>query len=318
MRVAVLAYHDVGCAALRELRRAGEDVVAVYTHRDDPNEEPWFASVAELAVEYGYPTYFPEDINSPLWVEHLRAKRPDILFSFYYRKLVCGEILAIPPRGAMNLHGSLLPHYRGRCPVNWVLIRGERRTGVTLHYMVRRADAGDIVAQREIAIDPRDTALTLHEKIVRQAAALMREILPTIRRGTHTRRAQRIESGSYFGRRRPEDGTIDWSRPAAEIHDLVRGLTRPFPGARTKLGEQTLFVWASAVDPSPAVARPAGTIDLADGVRIHTGRGALRVLECQLDDGPLLSGERMVERLRALGTGARVLDGASITSAGVR
>jgi UDP-4-amino-4-deoxy-L-arabinose formyltransferase/UDP-glucuronic acid dehydrogenase (UDP-4-keto-hexauronic acid decarboxylating) len=281
VRVVLLAYHDLGCAGLRILRQARDQVTAVYTHRDDPREEPWFGSVADLAAEYGVPTYFPKQINTAYWIEHIRSQRPDILFSCYYRKLVCDEILRIPPLGAINLHGSYLPHYRGRCPLNWVLIRGERRTGVTMHYMVQKADAGDIVAQRPIRIESDDTAPTLHEKIVSQGADLLRQMLPEIRLGTNPRRPQRIADGSYFGRRFPEDGRIDWSLPAERIHNLVRGVTRPFPGARTELDGRTLFIWHSRVEAADVAPGEPGAVDLSEGLRIQTGCGTLRVLECQ-------------------------------------
>ena len=136
-----------------------------------------------------------------------------MIFSFYYRHMIPEEILRIPPQGAYNLHGSLLPAYRGRCPVNWVLVNGETQTGVTLHHMVKKADAGDIVGQRVVPIAPEDTAFTLYGKLCDAAGILLDELLPLMKIGQAPRIPQDISRGSYFGGRRPEDGRIDWSWP---------------------------------------------------------------------------------------------------------
>ena len=148
MKAVVLAYHNIGCIGIDALIRNGFEVAAVFTHKDDPNENLWFNSVTECAASHNLLVYAPDDINHPLWVKKIQELAPDIIFSFYYRHLVRPPILAIPPAGCLNLHGSLLPKYRGRCPINWVLINGEKETGVTLHYMTPRADDGDIVGQK--------------------------------------------------------------------------------------------------------------------------------------------------------------------------
>lgn len=142
MKAVVLAYHNIGCVGIEALLRHGFEIAAVFTHKDDPDENVWFDSVAQLAASRGIPVFAPEDINHPLWVERIRTMNPDIIFSFYYRHMVKPAILEIPHAGCLNLHGSLLPAYRGRCPVNWVLVNGETETGVTLHHMTPQPDAG--------------------------------------------------------------------------------------------------------------------------------------------------------------------------------
>lgn len=164
MKAIVFAYHDIGCAGLKALTDAGYDVQAVFTHTDDPGENNFFSSVARVGAELELPVYAPEDVNHPLWIERIRQMQPDIIFSFYYRNLLSDELLSLAPLGGFNLHGSLLPRYRGRAPVNWALVNGETETGATLHKMVKRPDAGDIVGQRKVAITADDTALTLHKK----------------------------------------------------------------------------------------------------------------------------------------------------------
>ena len=175
----VFAYHDIGCAGIQALMDAGYSIQAVFTHADDPGENRFYASVAQLCARHGIPVHAPQDANHPLWLQRIRALRPDFIFSFYYRNLLSGEVLGCASQGAYNLHGSLLPRYRGRAPVNWVLVNGERETGVTLHRMVERPDAGAVVAQRSVPIAADDTALTLHAKL-REAAHHASRRLPAV------------------------------------------------------------------------------------------------------------------------------------------
>ena len=142
MKAVVFAITIWGCAGTLALLEAGYDIAAIFTHPDTAGENHFFSSVARIAAERGIPVYAPDDVNHPLWVERIRALAPDVIFSFYYRNLICDEILGLAAKGAFNLHGSLLPAYRGRAPLNWVLVNGETETGVTLHRMVHRADAG--------------------------------------------------------------------------------------------------------------------------------------------------------------------------------
>lgn len=302
MRIVVLGYHNIGCRCLEVLVRQNRTVVAVFTHRDDPKENVWFDSVADVASAYGIPCYYPENINESRWIDLMRNLEPDFIFSFYFRQMLGPEILEIPPRGAINLHGSYLPDYRGRCPVNWVLLRGEKETGVTLHYMVERPDAGDIIARERVPIDFEDTALTLFRKMEEAAARLLERTLPQIVAGTNARIPQDLSKGSYFGGRRPEDGEIDWTKSNMEIYNLVRAVTRPYPGAYAYLRGRKLTLWkARPLDVlPPSKDRPPGTIGILDGkVLVTAGRGAVEILECQIEGGPDL---RSVKEIReALG-----------------
>lgn len=283
MRSVVFAYHDIGYVSLHELLRAGDTVAAVMTHTDDPHEEVWFRSVRQLAEAHGLPVFAPDTVNTPQWIAQLAAWEPDFIFSFYYRKILCREILAIPRLGALNLHGSLLPKYRGRCPVNWVLIHGERETGVTLHYMEEKPDRGDIVAQQAVPITDDDTALTLFRKLTDAAAALVRDTYPLLRAGAAPRRAQNDAEASYFGGRGPQDGRIDWSRPGRAIFDLVRAVTHPYPGAFAYRQGQKLYVWAARVaQEAPRTAAAAGTvIAVTPQLLVQTGTEPLRLITVQ-------------------------------------
>ena len=227
----VFAYHDVGCRCLRVLLDERIEVPLVVTHRDSSDERIWFGSVAELARARAIETLAPDDPNVPEIVARIRGLRPDFIFSFYYRLMLGARLLAIPARGAFNLHGSLLPKYRGRVPVNWAIIRGETETGATLHEMAEKPDAGRIVDQEAVAILPDELAADVFAKVTGAAERVLRRSLPKLVDGSAVLRAQDLSRGGYFGGRRPEDGRIDWSAPAKRVHDLVRAVAPPYPGA---------------------------------------------------------------------------------------
>jgi len=240
----VFAYHNMGLAGLEALMRHGYDIAAVFTHEDDPDENCWFGSVKNGALQKKIAVYTTEEVNSPDWIARIAVINPEVIFSFYYRKMIDREILELPRVGAFNLHGSYLPHYRGRCPVNWVIIKGEKQTGVTLHYMVEKPDAGDIVGQKPVMIEFSDTAKTLYDKLCGAAKELLDEVLPVIKKGQIPRQKQNLEEGSYYGGRRPEDGRIDWNKSAAEIYNLIRGVTEPYPGAYALFeNDEKIIIW---------------------------------------------------------------------------
>ncbi len=230
-RAIVFAYHNVGVRCLSVLLAHGVDVATVVSHEDNPNETIWFDSVAELAARHDIPVLKPEDPNDPVFVATLAALQPDFLFSFYYRQMLKAPLLALPTRGAWNMHGSLLPRYRGRVPVNWAIIHGERETGATLHGMVEKPDAGGILAQQAVPILPDDTAFEVFNKVTLAAEMALNRVLPDLLAGRAVAVPQDLASGSYFGGRKAEDGRIDWRRGAREIHDLIRAVAPPYPGA---------------------------------------------------------------------------------------
>ena len=246
-RIGVFAYSQTGHACLEWLLDHGADVVLVVTHADRPGEKLWFPSVAELARARGLPVAFIEDPKSPEALARVRSAAPDLILSFYYRELLPEAMLRIPEKGAFNVHGSLLPKYRGRAPVNWAVLSGETRTGATLHRMLPRADAGEIVGQEAVEIGPDDTALEVQTRVTAAAVRLLERHRADLENGTASGRPQSESAASTFRARRPEDGRIDWSRGAREIHNLVRAVTHPFPGAFTDIFGTKTFVWKTAV-----------------------------------------------------------------------
>ncbi len=296
-KTVVFAYHDIGCAGIEALLNSGFDIAAVFTHADDPKENAFYASVAQLCANKGIPVHAPEDANHPLWIERIAKLDPEYIFSFYYRNLLSEPLLALAKKGAFNLHGSLLPRYRGRAPANWVLVNGETETGVTLHRMVKRADAGAIVAQQRVAIERSDTGLTLHAKLRTAASDLLRDTLPNMLQGKITETPQDESKATVFGRRTPADGKLVWAKPAEELFNLVRAVTRPYPGAFCAVGEHKLIVWSADVVKGNEGQAPGRVISV-DPLRIACGQDSLVINAGQRNDNGLyLSGPQLANEL---------------------
>ena len=282
------AYHGVGARCLRVLRAHDIEVRLVVTHDDDPQETLWFERVADVARTYALPTIAPADPNAADVVARIASCEPDFLFSFYYRKMLGAPLLALPRRGALNMHGSLLPRYRGRAPVNWAVLHGETHTGATLHYMEAKPDAGDIIGQQAVPILPDDTARDVLDKVAVAAEIVLDAALPGLVAGTAPRVPQDLAAGSYFGGRRPEDGRIDWTMSAGRIHDLVRAVAPPYPGAFTTLRGRPARVLATRVaDPSTAPATPALAVIDDRIVARCGGGGTLALYSLEIDGAPV-------------------------------
>lgn len=292
MKAIVFAYHDIGCVGLKALVEAGYDIQAVFTHTDDPNENRFFSSVARVAADLDLSVFAPEDVNHPLWIERIQELQPDIIFSFYYRNMLCDDILSSAPRGAFNLHGSLLPKYRGRAPINWALVNGETETGVTLHQMVNKADAGPIVGQHKVSISDADTALTLHEKMREASQELLRDLLPKMKGTSLHFTPQNEAEASYYGRRTAADGEIHWHKSAFAINNLVRAVTEPYPGAFSYLGQRKLIIWrARPLD--IAHEKLPGTVLSTSPLVVACGEGALEIVTGQGESGLYVQGNRL-------------------------
>ena len=296
-RAVVFAYHNVGVRCLAVLLRHGVTIPLVVTHQDNPDETIWFDSVAALAAKHGIAVITPEDPNAPEVVAQVRATQPDFLFSFYYRNMLKAPLLAIAPRGNYNMHGSLLPQYRGRVPVNWAIIHGATETGATLHAMTEKPDNGAIVSQEAITIGIDDTAQEVFNAVTGAAARALERVLPALIAGTAPHTPQDLSQGGYFKGRRPEDGRIDFSWSGVRIHNFVRALTRPYPGAFTDIAGKHVLIWRTGLEPlgdkgldgmpienplPPTLFEENGELVLrcADGVR-------LRIRELEVDGAPV-------------------------------
>ncbi|CBJ51412.1 formyltransferase [Ralstonia solanacearum] len=241
-RAVVFAYHNVGVRCLRVLAARGIQVELVVTHEDNAAENIWFGSVRATAQELGIPFVTPEDARGEDLYARIAAIAPDFIFSFYYRHMIPMRLLGLATQGAFNMHGSLLPKYRGRVPINWAVLHGETETGATLHEMVEKPDAGYIVDQTVVPILPDDTAHDVFEKATVAAEQTLWRALPAMIAGRIPQHPNRLEDGSYFGGRKPEDGRIDWSKPAQQVYNLVRAVAPPYPGAFADAGGERYIV----------------------------------------------------------------------------
>lgn len=230
-RVVVFGYHNVGVRCVKVLLAAGVDVALVVTHEDNAQENIWFESMVGLCQTEGIPYITPADAQDPALLARVQDAQPDMLFSFYYRNMLPASILAIAP--AFNMHGSLLPAFRGRAPVNWAVLHGATEIGASLHEMTIKPDAGAIVAQTAVPILPDDTAFEVFGKVTVAAEQTLWHILPALLAGTAPRIPNDLTKGGYFSGRKPEDGRIDWTQPAQQVYNLHRAVAPPYPGAFT-------------------------------------------------------------------------------------
>jgi methionyl-tRNA formyltransferase len=290
----VFAYSEVGLRCVRELLSQGMEIPLLFTHADDPGESQWFGSVRQLAEAQGLRVETPKNPNTPEWIAAGKAADPDFLFSFYYRYMLDEAWLRVPRRGALNMHGSLLPKYRGRAPVHWAILKGETETGASLHYMVEKPDAGALVDSQAVPILENETALDVSLKVAAAAEQVLRRSLPKLVDGSATARPLDLARGAYFGKRTPEDGRIDWRCPARAVHDLVRAVAPPFPGAFTEVNGCRLAILETRVD-AQAAGYPAEApclyaadgewyADCADGRR-------LRIVRLAIDGEPVAPGD---------------------------
>jgi methionyl-tRNA formyltransferase len=263
-RAVVFAYHNVGVRCLQTLLARGVEVALVVTHEDSPTENIWFGSVASVAAEHGIPVVTPADPKSPELRAQIVGAQPDFIFSFYYRHMLPVDLLAIAPRGAYNMHGSLLPKYRGRVPTNWAVLKGETETGATLHEMAAKPDAGAIIGQTPVPILPDDTAAQVFDKVTVAAEQTLWRVLPALLKGEAPHLPNDLAHGSYFGGRKPEDGRIDFEQGGQQVYNLIRAVAPPYPGAFTDVGSER-FVVARARLTKPGT--PAG--DLPAGISVR-------------------------------------------------
>ena len=284
-RILFFGYSEVGHDCLELLLTRGDNVIGLITHEDSPGENIWFKTPAMAARECGIPVFTPASVNTREWSDRIAAMQPELILSVYYRQMISERILALPKLGAFNLHGSLLPKYRGRAPINWAVLHGEPRIGMTLHRMVKRADAGEIIDQQGVDITPDDTAEQAFRKVLPCAVEVLGRQIDHLLAGTATGTPQDESQATYYNGRTPEDGRIDWSAGARQIHDLVRAVTDPYPGAFTDHGSSRLMVWQTAPAQAPA-GRP-GEILSIDPLIVATGDGALQLVRTEWRGTPV-------------------------------
>jgi len=287
-RIVFFGYSEVGYECLSLLLERGDNVVALITHEDNPNEKIWFKTPAVAAKEKGVPVFTPESVNNPEWRERIAELKPDLILSVYYRNMIGTKILDLPPLGAWNMHGSLLPAYRGRAPINWAILHGESRIGMTLHRMVKSADAGAIIDQNGVNLTPRDTAEEAFRKVLPCARRILARQIDALLAGKVREKAQDESKATYFGGRKPEDGRIAWTQTSRQIFNLIRAVTDPYPGAFTDVGPARLMVWWAETDSAAARDRhgaPGEILSLAPLV-VATADGAMELTRTEWRNAP--------------------------------
>ena len=291
-RILFFGYSEVGHDCLELLLSRGDNVIALLTHEDNPDEKIWFKTPALAARGRGVPVHTPEKVGTPEWLDRIAQMRPDLILSVYYRNMISTKALALAPLGAFNMHGSLLPRYRGRAPINWAVLNGEPRIGMTLHRMVREPDAGAIVDQEGVDIGPRDTAEQAFRKVLPCARRVLARQIDALLAGTAAETPQDESGATYFGGRKPEDGRIDWTQPSLRIFNLVRAVTDPYPGAFTDVGRSRLMVWWAEHESPAAQGRSGGPGEVlsVNPLVVGTGDGALELArtEWRGDPAPVL------------------------------
>lgn len=272
----VFAYHGFGVAGLESLARVGVQVRRVFSHADSPGEQIWWRSVAKWAADHEVPCELDVDLKDPALQARILSDAPDLICSFYFRKMIPEAVLAIAPLGAFNLHGSLLPKFRGRSPVNWQLVQGVDHSGLTVHRMVKQADAGDVIAQQTVEVHPDQDAIGLTRQLLAIAPDFLDRTFRQVAAGRAQPQVQDHAQATYFGGRTPADGVIDWRKSAREVHNLVRAVAPPWPGAFTALLGRRLLVWRTAVVHDKSRYGEPGTV-LGDGT-VACGAGSIALL----------------------------------------
>jgi methionyl-tRNA formyltransferase len=242
VRVVFLGSQEIGARCLEVVLRHGHEVVGVGTDRPASHER-WADDVTRVAERHGLHVLRGRRFRTRKALDELRALAPDIMLVIGWRWLLPAEVLALPPKGCLGIHGSLLPRLRGFAPVNWALIRGESRTGPSLFYFDEGTDTGDLVGQRPFDLTDDDDAATVRSRLVEASVELLEEHLPGLADGTAPRTPQPLEGATFGPKRTPEDGNIDWERNARRVFHWVRGLTRPYPGAFSRLTGRRVHVW---------------------------------------------------------------------------
>jgi methionyl-tRNA formyltransferase len=262
------------------------EVIAVVTQPDRPKGRkrmPVAPPVKTAAAKRGIPVMQPEKIKNPEAVRKIMSYRPDLLITAAYGQILPEALLKEPPFGCINVHASLLPEYRGAAPIQQAIIDGKKETGVTIMYMVRKLDAGDIIAQTKVPIDEEDTFGTLHDKLSAAGAELLIRLLPEIAERRAPRRAQDESRVSYAPQIKRADEVIDWTKHADDVRNLIRGLN-PTPGASTLLDGKVFKIFAAELGNVTGISDPPGTIlqTTDDGFLVAAGSGStLKVTECQ-------------------------------------
>jgi methionyl-tRNA formyltransferase len=305
MRIGWVGSHVEGILALQSVLESGLRVEAILTLcKDRAALRSGSVDYGDLSRAYAVPLYEIANINDDDARDLLRRLALDIVFVIGWSQIVRPEVLSLARIGMVGAHASLLPRNRGRAPINWALIHGERLTGNSLIWLAESVDEGDIIAQTEIPITPYDSCRTLYEKVAESNIAMISDFLKRIGSGDRPGRPQNITNEPNLPGRRPEDGLLDWAGPAGDVYNFIRAVTRPYPGAFSFLDGRRWRIWESAVLPLSAshAAAPGtvlgpvwSTVPSACGLAVACGEGMVTLLEIEDDEGTAILGNALSE-----------------------
>lgn len=286
VRIVFMGTPEFAVPSLEMLIKEGYDVLAVVTQPDKPKGRGNKMSappVKEFAAEHGITVLQPAKIKTPDFVEQIRELGPDLLITAAYGKIISKELLDVPPMGCINVHGSLLPAYRGAAPIHWSIINGEKKTGITTMFTDVGLDTGDMLLKKEIEIGPDMTVGELHDQMAVLGAEVLKDTLVELQNGTLLRKPQEDAISSYAPIISKEVGCIDWNKSAQEIHNLVRG-TNPWPGAYTFLNGSKMRVWRTDIFDCSEQGHAGEIIRVGDdGILVKCSNGYIMIQELQFD-----------------------------------
>ncbi|PTV93029.1 methionyl-tRNA formyltransferase [Halanaerobium saccharolyticum] len=245
MRILFFGGHKLGGITLKYLINQNKEIIAAVM--SDTNKK-WYQGLEKVADEYNIDLFKVENINSDEFVSKVRNDlKPDLIISVNFDQIFKKKMLNIPDKGCINIHASLLPKYRGRAPLNWAIIKGEEKTGVTVHFINEGIDTGEIILQEEIEITKDDYISDVLEMVKEKYPLMINKAINLIEKGNYETVKQNKEEGSYYGKRNPEDGLINWENSAEKIFNLIRAVSHPYPGAFTYLDESKILIWKAQV-----------------------------------------------------------------------
>lgn len=287
MKVVFMGTPDFAVGTLKKLIESRHEVLAVVTQPDKPKgrgKAMQFPPVKEVAVEAGITVYQPKRVREPEFLETLKELSPDVVVVVAFGQIIPQAVLDVPKLGCLNVHGSLLPKYRGAAPIQWAVIDGESESGVTIMRMDAGLDTGDMITTRVVKLEEKETGGSLFDKLSQAGADLLTETLDQLEAGTVTYEKQPAESSTDYARMlKKEDGQIDWNKSAAELERLIRGLN-PWPSAYTHLDGKTLKIWMADVKDVNSGSEPGTVVEVTKNtVKVQTGDGVLSLLEVQLE-----------------------------------
>jgi methionyl-tRNA formyltransferase len=295
MRILFFGGHDLGKTTLDYLLKKNKNIVAAVM-TDTDNE--WYHGLEEVTDEYNIDLFKVGNINYDQFVDEVKNDlKPDLIISVNFDQIFKKEIINIPEKGCINIHASLLPNYRGRAPLNWAILKGEEKTGVTVHFINEGIDTGEIILQEEIEIKNNDYISDILKQVKDKYPLMINKTVDLIKKGNYETVKQSKEEGSYYGKRTPADGLIAWDNSAEEIYDLIRAVAHPYPGAFAYLEESKIIIWrAEIIEDNNKDYKTGEVIEVKNNnILVQCGKNQLLItnyeLEAELEPGDVLNGK---------------------------